>query len=384
MFLKNKYLSKGLPYLLCLALVSMPWITYANTETTNASTPADRYQIIRYTLIGLLLLQIAVIGILGVATRSAAKIYWEKKGNLLPPKNKSNLKTIALVLLFSIAQITGYSQDTSAIITSGPSFTIPVDLIVLGCIVVLESAIILILSRMLLHFLQPQKTSDKKQPHFWKKLSFQKLNQTVAIEEEHLLDLQHDYDGIRELDNKVPVWWRYAFYATILFGVVYIYRMFIAETMPDQIQELATANEIAAIQKAAYLKNAANNIDENNVTLLDAAGIAEGAILYNKNCLACHGDLGQGGVGPNLTDEYWLHKGGIKDIFISIKYGWPEKGMKSWKEDFSPAQLAQITSYVISLKGTNPAGAKEAQGDKYEETEQETANSAAIDTVAQQ
>ena len=74
----------------------------------------------------------------------------------------------------------------------------------------------------------------------------------------------------------------------------------------------------------------------------DAAGIAAGKDLFKTNCVACHGSGGEGTVGPNLTDDYWLHQGGLKDIFYTIKYGWAEKGMKSWKEDFSPIQMADI------------------------------------------
>ena len=95
--------------------------------------------------------------------------------------------------------------------------------------------------------------------------------------------------------------------------------------------------------------------------------------------MACHADKGQGNqTGPNLTDDYWLHKGGIKDVFYTIKYGWPEKGMRSWKEDFSPAQIAQLSSFIKSLKGSNPPGAKEPQGEKWtEEAAAPAADSAA-------
>ncbi len=85
------------------------------------------------------------------------------------------------------------------------------------------------------------------------------------------------------------------------------------------------------------------------------------------SCAACHGKAGEGTVGPNLTDIYWLHGGSIQDVFKSIKYGWPEKGMKSWKEDLSPIQIAQVTSFIHSLKGTNPANGKAPQGDAYSE-----------------
>jgi cytochrome c oxidase cbb3-type subunit 3 len=116
-------------------------------------------------------------------------------------------------------------------------------------------------------------------------------------------------------------------------------------------------------------------VDENTVTLLtDATALAEGKKLYGASCSPCHGADGQGVVGPNLTDDYWLHKGGIKDVFKTIKYGVQEKGMKAWKDDFSPVQLAEISSYIKSLQGTKPAGAKEPQGDLFTEDGKVTTN----------
>jgi len=134
------------------------------------------------------------------------------------------------------------------------------------------------------------------------------------------------------------------------------------------------------------MKKSANNVDETTVKLLsDNANLAVGKDLFMASCTACHGKLGEGTVGPNLTDDYWLHGGGLKDVFKSIKYGWPDKGMKSWKEDFSPMQIAQLTSYIKTLKGTNPPKAKEKQGDLYTEEVVLVKDSAAVviaDTTA--
>jgi cytochrome c oxidase cbb3-type subunit 3 len=196
---------------------------------------------------------------------------------------------------------------------------------------------------------------------------FQRFNETVPIEEEDSLDLAHNYDGIRELDNKVPSWWSWAFIGCIAFSFVYMYQMFGSGSIPSQYTELAAQYEEAEKDKAAYLKLAANAIDENNVTMLKDGDLAAGSAIYTKNCVACHGDKGQGGVGPNLTDAYWIHKGGIKEIFYSVKYGWPEKGMKSWKDEMSPQQMAQVSSFVRTLAGTQPPNPKEPQGDLYTE-----------------
>jgi cytochrome c oxidase cbb3-type subunit 3 len=140
---------------------------------------------------------------------------------------------------------------------------------------------------------------------------------------------------------------------------------------------------IAAEEKEAYLKKAANKVDETTVTYLsDAASLEAGKKVFTTVCAACHMPDGGGNVGPNLTDTYWLHGGSIKDIFKTLKYGWPEKGMKSWKDDYSPQQLAQIASYVKSLQGTHPAKAKEPQGTIYDEKAvTDTAKTAAVTTT---
>lgn len=193
-----------------------------------------------------------------------------------------------------------------------------------------------------------------------------KANRFKPIEEEADLDLGHDYDGIRELDNKLPPWWLYGFYGTILFACVYLWRFHVSHTAPLSGEEYAISVQKAEIAKAEYLKKAASLVDETTVKQLTGADeLAAGQKIFETTCFACHGKAGEGGVGPNLTDEYWLHGGSIQDVFKTIKYGWPDKGMKSWKDDFSPSQIAQLASYVRSLQGTHPANAKPPQGTLY-------------------
>jgi len=190
-----------------------------------------------------------------------------------------------------------------------------------------------------------------------------RLNRFKSREEEVALDLGHDYDGIRELDNSLPPWWLYGFYCTILFSCVYLWRYHVSHSAPLSEEEYTIAVQKAEVQRAAYLKKAANLVDENTVKRLTGDGdLAAGRKVFETTCFACHGKAGEGGVGPNLTDEYWLHGGSVQDIFKSIKYGWPDKGMKSWKDDLSPSQIAQIASYVTSLQATHPANAKAPQG----------------------
>jgi len=208
-----------------------------------------------------------------------------------------------------------------------------------------------------------------------------RFNKFRPVEEEANLDLGHDYDGIRELDNRLPPWWLYGFYVTIVFAAIYLWRHHVSHTAPSSEQEFQIAMAKAEKEKEEYLKKAANLVDENTVQLLTGAGdLAAGKKIYDVNCAACHGNAGEGGVGPNLTDDYWLHGGSVQDVFKTVKYGVPEKGMRSWKEDLSPAQLAQVTSYIKSLRGTNPPNPKEHQGVLYIEESDNTG--AAGDTTA--
>lgn len=194
---------------------------------------------------------------------------------------------------------------------------------------------------------------------------WERVNKTrsVSTEAEQEADMGHDFDGIRELNNPTPPWWKWAFFLSFIFGIIYLWVYHISHSAPLQLEELAIAEAHAAEAKEAYLANAANNIDEHSVKLLtEAADISSGQKLFSTNCAACHGAAGQGMVGPNLTDNYWLHGGKINEVFSTIKYGVPEKGMKSWKDDFSPKQIAQLASFIKSIHDTHPAGAKEPQG----------------------
>ncbi len=121
----------------------------------------------------------------------------------------------------------------------------------------------------------------------------------------------------------------------------------------------------AKIEKEIYDANNKDKIDENNVPMPDAAGLMQAKVIFETKCFVCHGKSGEGGVGPNLTDNYWLHKGSLNDIYKSIDYGYPDKGMQSWSTEYSPKVISYLASYVKSLHGTNPPNAKAPQGDLY-------------------
>lgn len=202
---------------------------------------------------------------------------------------------------------------------------------------------------------------------WWARLDRRFFTRSIPLykEKDHLLD--HDYDGIQELDNSLPPWWKYGFYITIFIAVGYFFYFSVLGIGPSPEEEYQAEMSLAAAQIEEYRKASGESVDEKTVTMADAAGIAEGAKVYGQSCMPCHGAKGEGGVGPNLTDDYWLHGGSINDVFKTIKYGVPDKGMQAWEKMLSPTQIKNIASYIKTLKGTNPPNGKAAQGDLYQE-----------------
>ncbi len=193
------------------------------------------------------------------------------------------------------------------------------------------------------------------------------LNASVPVTREDEIMTGHEYDGIKELDNRLPPWWVYGFYLTIIFSVAYLLHYHVFDTGKNQMEEYAYELEQAEEQVKAYLAQQGTVIDETTVTLLvDDAEIEEGKKLFSQYCAACHGPEGQGGVGPNFADEYWIHGGDVKDIFSVIKYGVPQKGMIAWQSQLEPKQIQLLSSFIVSLEGTNPPNQKEPQGEKYQ------------------
>jgi cytochrome c oxidase cbb3-type subunit 3 len=198
----------------------------------------------------------------------------------------------------------------------------------------------------------------------WYKNMIKKLTRTVPMESEGQLLLDHDYDGIKELDNVLPPWWVYLFYGCIVFAVIYLVRFEILGA-PDQEMELKNEMAQAKIEVAEYMKNAPDMMDEETVTLLtDATSLAEGKTIFTNNCVACHRVDAGGQIGPNLTDNHWILGGGIKNIFHTLEHGGRDgKGMISWKGTLKPTEMQKVASYVISLQGSNPKDPKVTEGE---------------------
>lgn len=200
-----------------------------------------------------------------------------------------------------------------------------------------------------------------------RKIWWNKLMGLRPLAEEDDLVIDHDYDGIRELDNPTPMWFMGLFYATIVFGAVYLSVYHVFGVGLSQEEEYEQEMLLAENERKAFLEGQANNIDENTVELdLNPETIAAGKAIFDQSCMPCHGALGEGGIGPNLTDNYWLHGGSVKDIFRTIKRGVPDKGMIAWEQQLTPAQIAQVSNYITSIVGTTPPNAKAPQGELYE------------------
>ncbi|HLU87973.1 MAG TPA: cbb3-type cytochrome c oxidase N-terminal domain-containing protein, partial [Taishania sp.] len=186
------------------------------------------------------------------------------------------------------------------------------------------------------------------------------LTDAVAIEEEHKILMDHEYDGIQELDNNLPPWWVWGFYATIVFAVVYLFHYHVLGTGDLQIK--AYEKEMVAKQKEVeeYLTKMAMNVDETTAELLeDPSELNQGKVIFEVNCATCHLEDGSGKIGPNLTDKTWIYGYDIKELFGVIKYG-TSNGMPEHASKLKPTQIQQVASYVLHFQeaknGKEPEG----------------------------
>lgn len=215
--------------------------------------------------------------------------------------------------------------------------------------------------------LKIEKTQHEKRTAWFRDI-YNKMLTKKPLEKEDEIILDHNYDGIRELDNDLPAWWKYGFYISIVFAFIYLARYHVfdgADQAEEYLAEVAKAKE----QVEAYKRENPDLLDASNVELLtDAADLETGETIYMANCIACHRADGGGAIGPNLTDEHWILGGGISNVFHTISEGGRDgKGMVAWKSSLSADEIAQVASYVISLEGTNPPNPKAPEGDVWTE-----------------
>lgn len=220
----------------------------------------------------------------------------------------------------------------------------------------------------------------------WKKIS-KELTKAKPIEQEEDILLDHNYDGIKELDNHLPPWWKWLFYITIIWSIGYLLIYHVFNWLPLSAEAYQSSIMKAEAAMEARMADAPTEaIDENNVALVtEAAALSSGETIFKRQCAVCHAQDGGGGVGPNLTDDYWIHGGDIADLFVTIKYGVPEKGMISWESQLNPAEMRNVASYIlVELVGTEPANPKAPQGELYTPSEEEETEEQDSTTINEQ
>jgi len=356
-----KYLMTGLALLFSFSLFAQGATTPPAEDTTWLFSNG-----LFDALLGVILLLLIFIAVLGGVLINVARFSAFKK----EVGNGKTLGVIALIVLLSAT----HSASAQAVAATAAAAAPPsVDYMGLGAgmfylmlaFIAMEIVIIIVMFNSIQVLLKREIAASEiaEGPTFIDRIS---AAVPVANEEEILMD--HDYDGIKELDNDLPPWWKYGFYITIVFAFIYMFIFHISKTGDLQGAAYEKAMETARIAKEEFQKKDANSVTENNVKMLtDKDRLAAGKETFLANCAVCHGKLGEGIVGPNLTDDYWIHGGSIKNLFHTITFGWPDKGMKSWQADFPPSKINELASYVKSLHGTNPPNGKAPQGEIYKE-----------------
>lgn len=378
-----KYRTPGSKYFLTILSMFLGLTVFA--QNTVAPKTDDSLSVFSNPLfIGLLciiILLMIVISVLGGVLKNVAYATKEKSSN-----GKKITSIIAIVALLSSTKSAFAQEATGAVGVSGYMGLSSGLFYILLAIIAFEILIIFVLVNSIQLMVKPEieemiaAKAIKQEPSL-----LEKFNASVPLEKEADVLMDHDYDGIKELDNALPPWWKYGFYLTIVFAVVYLVNYHVFKTSDLQTAEYNKSIEAAKIAKEEFAKLSANNVDEASVVMIeDKSKLAEGEKIFKATCSPCHGSLGEGNqIGPNLTDDYWLHGGSIKDVFKTIKYGYPDKGMQSWQAQYSPSEMQLLASYVKSLRGTNPPNGKEKQGDLYvEEGAAPVVDSTATDSSA--
>ena len=289
-------------------------------------------------------------------------------------KMNSGLLAAFFMVGFSLMGLSGFAQveEVAAPVKALPNYggLDATGFWVLVSVIAIEVIAILVLLFFINRMQQELVPAKIKKPSialrtWWANVNNRFFTKAVPIEKEEDILLHHEYDGIQELDNSLPPWWKYGFIVTIIFSIGYMLHFHVLGSGNNPTQEYEAEMVSAAKQKEAYEAKNKDRVDESNIIMADAVGIGAGGEIFQTACWACHGKLGEGGAGPNLTDEYWLHKGSLNDIYKSIKMGFPDKGMQAWEKQFSPKQIQNIASYIITLRGTKPANGKAPQGEVW-------------------
>lgn len=344
----------------------------AAVATVPSMWASPLFWVFAFAILGLLLVIVAIGGVLvGLVNNKITKQF------------KNTLPILLFLFVSGIGNANAQTVTAATAVTQLTGALDPNTIMILLLVIGIELFVILYLYAILQKMLIALGYKTKEESKWTYAAIMKRMTKAIPLDREAEVATDHNYDGIVELDNSLPPWWVYLFYGTIAFAVVYLV-YFNYFDGPTQKMEYDTEVAQALMKKNELLKKAAASVDETSVVVLsDDASIAKGKSSFVTKCAACHGQSGEGLVGPNLTDEYWIHGGGIKDIFKSIKYGWPEKGMISWESQIQPMEMQQISSFIYSLKGSKPANAKAPQGTIYVEaaTIDTTVKAAVSDTT---
>jgi cytochrome c oxidase cbb3-type subunit 3 len=296
--------------------------------------------------------------------------------------NKLKIYTTLLTLLVTTPI---WAAEGEAQVTSAFDWTIENIVMIMGCTVVLSALYLMWTATKVIwraqtaNQFESQGLSHEAAVSKAKKGSFlsyiyQQMDGGVSLEKETDILLNHNYDGIQELDNNLPPWWVGMFYSTIVFAFLYIGIYHFSDIGKLQIaeyeQEVIEAEIAIAAYNAAQKAEKAANLSADNVTQLTVTDrLAAGQANFKSYCVACHGMLGEGieNLGQNVTDKYWIHGGGVKNIFRTISEGVPGKPMVAWKDAISAEEIQELASYIMTLEGTDPPNARPPEGEIYEE-----------------
>lgn len=384
----NARLNSSWKLLPAMFLMTLPAVAQQATTVAAAAAPEEAAGLTSiFTNATFIILLVTALVLMGVIMSLAGSIRNLSESGRARLRKNGGSSILPLLGLAFLMPFTSNAQEVAAAATEaavGPvtdKWIPPMQIggldswifVLMMLVIIVEFIIILGLIRSMKQLLigfgfQPAPDMENVKPWInWKWLDRQ-LTDAVPLDQEATVMTDHEYDGIRELDNNLPPWWKYGFYFTIVFGIVYLFNYHVTHSSPLQTQEYQTEMADAELMKKEHLKEVGSNVDETNVTALtDAASMASAKEIFTGNCAACHGQAGEGGVGPNLTDAYWIHGGGIQNVFKTIKYGVPAKGMIAWQAQLKPEAMQKVASYILTLQGTNPANAKAAQGDLWTE-----------------
>ncbi|MBL7703610.1 MAG: c-type cytochrome [Ferruginibacter sp.] len=363
---------KSIKYKTVLTVLSLFTVSALMAQTT---TPAAA-QPVQSSYNQLATLLVIMIVVLAFVIWGMGQVLTAMGRQLLEKSKMSKTLPVIMLLGLSLLSQVSWAQDAANAVKEIPNYGGLSENTYYFFLTVLLTEVIVILFlgfsiRRMYTELLPEKAAGVKSKSalatWWGSLDKKIFTKAVPVEKEADVLLDHDYDGIKELDNSLPPWWKYGFYVTIAVAFVYLLNYHVMGIGLNPTQEYNAEMEKARIAKEAYEATNKDKIDEKNVPMADAAGITAGKNLFETNCVACHLKDGGGSVGPNLTDDYWLHKGSLNDIYNTIKVGYPDKGMQSWSSTFTPKEMSYLASYIKSLKGTKPAVPKAPQGEFYTE-----------------